>query len=51
MVKTKLAIASLLNEFKFIPSCRTRKHLSIDPSTTSILFNVPDGIYSKIVKI
>ncbi|XP_068905352.1 cytochrome P450 6a2-like isoform X1 [Tenebrio molitor] len=51
MVKTKLAVASLLNEFKFIPSCRTRKHLSIDPSTTSILFNVPDGIHTKIVKI
>ncbi|XP_063914147.1 cytochrome P450 6k1-like [Zophobas morio] len=51
MVMAKLAVASLLNQFGFIPSSKTRRHLDIDPSTTSILFNVANGIYTKVVKI
>lgn len=51
MVKTKLAVAALLNDFRFLASSKTRRNLVIDPSTTSILFNVSDGIYTKVIKV
>ncbi|EFA04674.1 probable cytochrome P450 6a23 [Tribolium castaneum] len=51
MVKTKLAVAALLNNFRFLASSKTRRNLAIDPSTTSILFNVSEGIYTKIIKV
>jgi cytochrome P450 family 6 len=50
-MQTKLGLATLLNNFKFLPSTKTPRHLVIDPSTTTIALNVLNGVRTKIIKI
>jgi cytochrome P450 family 6 len=50
-MQTKLGLATLLNNFKFLPSTKTPRHLVIDPSTTTIALNVLNGVHTKIIKI
>ncbi|RZC32715.1 cytochrome P450 6a2, partial [Asbolus verrucosus] len=50
LMQTKLGLASLLNDFKFFPSDKSPRHLAIDPSTTTLVLSVLNGVHTKIVK-
>lgn len=49
-MQTKLGLATLLNDFKFSTSPKSPRHLAVDPSTTTIVFSILNGIHTKIVK-
>jgi cytochrome P450 family 6 len=50
-MQTKLGLATLLNNFKFFPSPKSPRHLVVDPSSTTIVFSVLNGVHTKIVKV
>ncbi|EFA04605.1 cytochrome P450 6a2 [Tribolium castaneum] len=51
LMQTKLGLATLLNDFKFYPSPKSPRHLAVDPSTTTLVFSVLNGVHTKIVKV
>jgi hypothetical protein len=50
-MQTKLGLATLLTNFKFLPSTKTPRYLVINPSTTIITLNMLNGRHTKIIKI
>lgn len=50
-LKTKLAVASLISHFRFLPSDKTPYELNIEPCPTSVVLDTVGEIYLNVVRV